>query len=199
MPFVGRLKFSIFKKFLKNPMSCDLLSSVQSEHDEEQLVDFILSIVYSKPHKEKVPGDSRNSMLFCANGKSKKSTPTKKLLSDIKSLRMRFKQANLVPHSIVNCLNIRYESKKSTPTKKLLSDIKSLRMRFKQANLVPHSIVNCLNIRYEQLDPTAYGWERKGEGLHTKWFDGNALPTEQGPSEILQASDNDDILSYDDV
>eukprot|EP00112_Aurelia_sp_Birch-Aquarium-sp1_P017225 Seg3972.2 transcript_id=Seg3972.2/GoldUCD/mRNA.D3Y31 product="hypothetical protein" protein_id=Seg3972.2/GoldUCD/D3Y31 len=72
MPFFGRSKFSIFKKVLKNPRSCDLLLSLQSqEADEEQLVDFFLHIVYNRPQKEKIPGDSRYSMLFSGKGKTK--------------------------------------------------------------------------------------------------------------------------------
>ena len=62
-----------------------------------------------------------------------------------------------------------------------------------------HSMVNCLDIGYEQLDPTAYGWERKDEGLRPKWFEGNALPAEQDLSEMLQASELDDIKSNDDT
>eukprot|EP00112_Aurelia_sp_Birch-Aquarium-sp1_P019949 Seg5032.1 transcript_id=Seg5032.1/GoldUCD/mRNA.D3Y31 product="hypothetical protein" protein_id=Seg5032.1/GoldUCD/D3Y31 len=158
MPFFRRSKFSIFKKVLKNPRSCDLLLSLQSqEADEEQLVDFVLHIVYNRPQKEKIPGDSRYSMLFSGKGKNKRLTSTKKLSPDIKSLRMKFKRANLV-----TCLN-------------------------------------CLNIEYEQLDPTAYGWESKEEGLQPKWFDGSALPAQQDLSEMFRASENDEIESNDDI
>ena len=159
MPFFGRSKFTAFKKVLKHPISCDLLSSLKSqEADEEKLVDFVLHIVYNRPRKERVPGDSRYAMLFSGKGNSKKFTSTK----------------NLPP------------------------DIKSLRIKFKRANLVTHSMVNCLKIEYEQLDPTAYGWEEKANGLQPKWFDGNALPAHQELSEMLQAYENNDTKdSYD--
>ncbi len=51
-------------------------------------------------------------------------------------------------------------------------------------------MVNCLNLRYEQLDPTAYGWESKNDGLQPKWFEGNALPTEEELNEMFQESEN---------
>eukprot|EP00112_Aurelia_sp_Birch-Aquarium-sp1_P017226 Seg3972.3 transcript_id=Seg3972.3/GoldUCD/mRNA.D3Y31 product="hypothetical protein" protein_id=Seg3972.3/GoldUCD/D3Y31 len=60
-------------------------------------------------------------------------------------------------------------------------------------------MVNCLNIEYEQLDPTAYGWESKEEGLQPKWFDGSALPAQQDLSEMFRASENDEIESNDDI
>ena len=39
---------------------------------------------------------------------------------------------------------------------------------------------------------------KKDEGLQPKWFHGNALPAQQDFSEMLQASNNDDIGSNND-
>ena len=42
MPFYGRSKFTVFKKVVKHPISCNLLLSVKlHEADEEELLDFV--------------------------------------------------------------------------------------------------------------------------------------------------------------
>ena len=92
-----------------NPETMSLLSSLQSlQADVNAVTDFILHVVYSRPKKEKTPGDSRYAMLFTGKG-TKRITPSKRLPPDHKSLTCHIQRVNLVVHGMINCLNVTYD------------------------------------------------------------------------------------------
>ena len=75
------------QKLLKLPEKCALLESMLSGNANiDQVVDFVLHIIYHRPLREKTPGDSRYAVLFVKKGKKTKFAPTKSLPPDYKSL-----------------------------------------------------------------------------------------------------------------
>ncbi len=58
-PFFGRSKYRSFKKMRQNPETISLLSSLSSaDADLDQVIYFVLHVIYNRPKKEKTPGDS---------------------------------------------------------------------------------------------------------------------------------------------
>lgn len=104
-PFFRRSKIRSFKKLLKLPDKCALLTSMLSgKADVDQVTDFVLHIIYNRPLREKTPGDSRYAMLFVKNGKQTKFAPTKSLPPDYDSLHQKIKRANFVAYGWKNSL-----------------------------------------------------------------------------------------------
>ena len=67
-PFLGRSKIKAFKKVLETPKSHKLLLSLLSDQQIiEEVINFVLHIVYKRPYKEKCMGESRYNMLKTKN------------------------------------------------------------------------------------------------------------------------------------
>ena len=104
-PFFRRSKIQSFKKLMKLPEKCALLESMLGGNaDIDQVVDFVLHVIYNRPLCEKTPGDSRYAMLIIKKGKKTKFAPTKSLPPDYKSLVQKIKRANFVAYGWSNCL-----------------------------------------------------------------------------------------------
>jgi len=110
-PFFGRSKFQGFKIILKNHTQMELLSSLMGDDaDIDQVIDFILHVIYKRPRNETTPGASRYKMLFGTTVKKTKKFKSMKRLPPYKgSLSFAILRANLVTHMMVNCLNSEYE------------------------------------------------------------------------------------------
>ena len=108
-PFFGRSKFQIFRKVQKNLHMLTLLSTLgSSEPNLDEVVDFVLHVVYNRPKKEKTPGESRYAMLFHHKAKKRVLTPLQRLVPDKSSLKCAILRMNHVTHGMVNCLNPTY-------------------------------------------------------------------------------------------
>lgn len=108
-PFYGRSKYRSFRKMQQNPNTLSLLSSLETtEADINEVIDFVLHVIYNRPKKEKTPGDSRYAMLFSGKGSKRSFTPLKRLPPDRLSLKYAIRRANLVTNGMVNCLNSTY-------------------------------------------------------------------------------------------
>ena len=110
-PFYGRTKVTAFKKLQQKKVYCSKLESLGSESvNFDEIVDFILHIIYNRPLKEKTPGESRHSMLLTAkktkNGK--KYPSSRAIVPDVKSLKMKILRANFITNCMINCCNNNY-------------------------------------------------------------------------------------------
>ena len=78
-PFFGHSKYGIFKKMLQVPFSAELLSSLTtSSINVNEIIDFVLHIVYNRKQAENMPGESRYAMLFKIGRNSKRKRFTDK-------------------------------------------------------------------------------------------------------------------------
>ena len=112
-PFYGRTKVTSFKKLLKNKVYCMKLATLGTESvNIEEVIDFVLHIIYNRPLKEKTPGESRYKILLTAKkqakGKKKKYPSSKVLPPDQSSLKMKILRATFIAHCLSNCLDSGY-------------------------------------------------------------------------------------------
>jgi len=108
-PFYGRSKYRCFKKMQSNPGNMKLLSTLeQPEAKSDEVIDFILHILYNRPKREKTPGDSRYAMMMSGKGKKRKFTPSQRLPPDRKSMQSHIQRANFVVNCMVHCLDGAY-------------------------------------------------------------------------------------------
>ena len=70
----------------------------------EDIIDFVLHIIYNRPKKEENLIDSRYAMIYTRKGKNKKFASTKKIPPDERSLLQKCKRTHLVSYSYYNCL-----------------------------------------------------------------------------------------------
>ena len=90
--------------------SIKLLHTLAQSHARcEEIIDFILHIIYNRPRREKTPGDSRYAMMMSSKGKKRKFTPSQRLPSDSKSIQWNIQWANFVVNCMVNCLDGAYK------------------------------------------------------------------------------------------
>ena len=76
-PFFGRSKYKCFQKMQANQDSLKLLDMLAQPHARcEEIIDFILHILYNRPRREKTPVDSRYAMMMSGKGNKRKFTPT---------------------------------------------------------------------------------------------------------------------------
>ena len=81
----------------KKDMVQKISSLSTSNLDYNNIIDFVLRVIYNRPKTEKTPGQSRYSMLFVKRkGKIRKFSDTKRLLPDTESLKMKILRANYV-------------------------------------------------------------------------------------------------------
>ena len=89
-PFFGRTKVTAFKKLLLKRIYCLKLQSLGSESvNMDDVIDFILRIIYNRPLTEKTPGESRHRMLLTARrskDRKKKYPSSKAIVPDQSSL-----------------------------------------------------------------------------------------------------------------
>ena len=70
----------------------------------EDIIDFVIHVIYNQPKKEKNLIDSRYAMIYVGKGKNRKFASTKKISPDEKSLLQKCKRTHLVSYSYYNCL-----------------------------------------------------------------------------------------------
>ena len=103
-PFYGRSKYKCFKKMQTDQERIKLLDTLAQPHARcEEIIDFILHVIYNRPKREKTPGDSRYAMMMSGKGKKKKFTPSQRLPPDSKSMQCDIQWANFVVNCMVNC------------------------------------------------------------------------------------------------
>ena len=100
---------------LEKPKSHKLLLSLLSgEPYIEEVANFVLHVVYNRPHKEKSLRESRYNTLRTKRKSNKKKkmkyNTSKDLPPDHSSLKMKILRASFVTHCMSNCLNSRYVS-----------------------------------------------------------------------------------------
>ena len=104
-PFYRRSKIQSFKKLFKLQSKCSLLQSLMTGNaNVEDVISFIIHIIYNRPLRERTPGDARYAMLFVKQGSKKKFASTKSLPPDYKSLVQKVMRANFVAYGWSNCL-----------------------------------------------------------------------------------------------
>ena len=77
----------------------------------DEVIDFILHIIYNRPIKEKTPGESRHRMLLTAKktkDNKKKYPSSRAIVPDQKSLKMKILRATFIAHCMINCCNNQY-------------------------------------------------------------------------------------------
>ena len=90
---------------MSKPQSYKMLLSLYSQNVVfDDIVDYVIHIIYNRPKKEKSLLDSRYAMIYVGKGKKKKFASTKKIPPDEQSLFQKTKRAHLVSYSYYNCL-----------------------------------------------------------------------------------------------
>ena len=97
-PFFGRTKYGTFKKMLTSPKCADLLITLTTTAvNMDEVVDYILHVVYGRKRNERTPGESRYAMLVTnSKGNRKRFTDTRRIAPDESSLKMKIKRARCV-------------------------------------------------------------------------------------------------------
>ena len=100
----------MFKKIQSNPSSKKLLSTFEPPEAKcDEVIDFILHILYNRLRKGKTPEDSHYAMMMMSGkGQIRKFTPLQRLPPDRKSMQSHIQRANLVVNCMVNCLDGTY-------------------------------------------------------------------------------------------
>ena len=76
--FFGKTKYSCFKRMIAHPESCSSLKSLNHRNANiEEVIEFVLRIIYNRPKSEKTLGDARYNMLFVKSKDKKKFALTK--------------------------------------------------------------------------------------------------------------------------
>ena len=82
-----------------------LLSLSSTNANLEDVIDFVLHVIYNRPYSETSPGESRYAMLFKGKKELRTFNSLQILPPDSKSLKMKILRANYMTYVMSNCLN----------------------------------------------------------------------------------------------
>ena len=103
--FFFRTKSRAFNVMVSKLQSHKLLLSLYTPNFVfEDIIDFVIHVIYNRPKKEKNLIDSQYAMIYVGKGKNRKFASTKKIPPDEKSLLQKCKRTHLVSYSYYNCL-----------------------------------------------------------------------------------------------
>ena len=104
--FFGKTNYTCVKRIIAHPESSFLLESLNHPNANiEEIIKFVLRIIYNRPKSEKTLGDARYNMLFIKSKDKKKFALTKCLPPDEISLALKIKRDNYITIFYTSCLN----------------------------------------------------------------------------------------------